>query len=698
MSNEILSDAVSSSQTENIAEEAVQESKKRKIRLKKPGFKNLKNINLKNIKKIPAYLKQNIAYDKASKKVRIGKREFKRKVVIIALIIIALLLVWGVKVISKSMSGSKMPEFSMVKVERKNIENTVTGSATLEANDSYNVTALVTGEVISDSFNEGDTVKKDDVLYQIEATTAQNNVTSAKNSVEKAERSYQEAIRNKADTAKTNDFGIQSAQHSLQKAQQNLDDAAEELNNLDVSSTYTGTISTLYIKEGDEVQKGAKIADVYDDSRMKIQLPFNEADAENIWSGATATLTVAGASGEIYGTVSYVSDAPVAMSNHSIVRYVTIEVENPGALTVNDKATASVGEIYCSDSGSFEYLDSGTVLAKASGKVEALNVQANDHVYYGQIIANLSSDTVRNNYTTAKNSLSDAQNSLEKAVMQNKEFAYDDSVRNAAIALEDARLSLEKQMDTLENYTIKAPISGTVVTKNTKAGDKLDNSSQSGSAAMAIIYDLSALKMQLDIDETEISQVKVGQEVVITADAVKGKSYTGVIEKVGVDGTSSNGVTTYPVKVIIKDYGELLPGMNVDATITVAKAENVLALPVGTINRGNVVFIKGEKEDEKDFAPDGFKSVKVETGINDDSYIEIKSGLDEGDEVRGAAMASGNDATGMPTMQQGMPSMGGMPGGMGGMPGGMGGARSGSSMGGARSGSMSGGARSGGMR
>lgn len=684
MSNEILEELVE----ETVVKEP-ETSAKKKFAFKKPDFKKIKNL--------PAFLKQNISYNKDTKKVRIGKREFKRKVVIIALIVLALLVGLGVRGIVKSAANKKTPQFSMVKVERRNIENTVTASATLEANDSYNVTALVTGEVVSDSFNEGDTVNKDDVLYQIEATTAQNNVTSAKNSVEKAERSYQEAVRNKANTAKTNDFSIQSAQHSLDKAKTSLDDAEEALKNLDVSSTYTGTVSAVYITEGTEISNGTKIADVYNDSVMKISIPFNEADADSLWVGATATLTVAGASGEIYGTVTKVSSASVAMENHSIVRYATIEVENPGALTVNDKATASVGGIYCSGSGQFEYVESGTILAKSSGKVESLNIQANDHVYYGQIVANLSSDTVKNNYTSAKNSYTDAQNSLEKAVMQNEEFAYDDSVKNAAIALEDAKLSLEKQQDTLENYTIKAPISGTVVTKNTKAGDKLDNSSQSGSSAMAIIYDLSALKMQLAIDETEISQVKVGQEVTITADAVAGQSYTGTIEKVGVDGTSSNGVTTYPVDVIIKDYGELLPGMNVDATIIVASAENVLALPVGTVNRGNVVWVEGDKEDEKDTAPDGFKSIRVETGINDDSYIEIKSGLEEGQEVRGPMTATGNDATGTAqSMQQGMSGMGGMggmSGGMGGMSGGMGG---GARTGGARTGG--GGMSGGGMR
>ena len=209
---------------------------------------------------------------------------------------------------------------------------------------------------------------------------------------------------------------------------------------------------------------------------------------------------------------------------------------------------------------------------------------------------------------------------------------------------------------------------------------------------MAVIYDLSSLKFQLDIDETEIADVKVGQEVSITADAVEGKTFKGEVEKVGVDGTASNGVTTYPVKVSVKDYGELLPGMNIDAVITVAKAENALALPVGTVNRGNIVYVKGNKTDENDKAPDGFKSVVVETGISDQMFIEIKSGIDENDEIRGTMAATGNDKSGQAEQSQ---QMGGMPGGGMGGPGGA----PGGGMGGGPSGGMGGGGnRSGGMR
>ena len=188
---------------------------------------------------------------------------------------------------------------------------------------------------------------------------------------------------------------------------------------------------------------------------------------------------------------------------------------------------------------------------------------------------------------------------------------------------------------------------------------------------MAVIYDMSTLKVQLSIDESDIHDISVGQEVTITADAVEG-IFTGIVEKVGVNGTSTNGVTIYPVDIVIEEYGDLLPGMNVDCVITVESAEDVLAVPVESLQRGNIVYVEGEKQDENDRAPEGYYSVDVETGVSDAQYIEIKSGLNEGDTICGSIKASGNEAQGstesQTQMQGGMGGMGGMSGGMGGGP------------------------------
>ena len=147
------------------------------------------------------------------------------------------------------------------------------------------------------------------------------------------------------------------------------------------------------------------------------------------------------------------------------------------------------------------------------------------------------------------------------------------------------------------------------------------------------------------------------------------------------------------MKVRINEYGDLLPGMNVDASIVVESADNVVAIPVSAVNRGDVVYVKGEKTEENDHAPDGYRSLRIETGINDSDYIEVKKGLSEGDEIRGARGASGNETSGTAgAQQQGMPGMGGMPGGMpgGGMPGGGYGGNRGGNMGGNAGGNRSG--------
>ena len=124
----------------------------------------------------------------------------------------------------------------------------------------------------------------------------------------------------------------------------------------------------------------------------------------------------------------------------------------------------------------------------------------------------------------------------------------------------------------------------------------------------------------------------------ITADAVPGETYKGVISSILVAGTTANGSTSYPVTVRIDDMGELLPGMNATAKITTASVKNVLALPNAALVRGSYVLVTKDSPSAANAeasmtAPDGYVYVKVTTGISDDDYIEVKSGLQEGDTI-----------------------------------------------------------------
>lgn len=615
--------------------------------------------------------------------------KLKKKKVIVILIIIAIVVAGTFVIIHKKQSAKKNAANEIqVTVERKDIKNTVSGSSVIQPKDSYNVTAMVTGEITADTFSEGDVVKKNDILYQIDSETvqqsvqtAQNALVKSQNALVKAQQSYQDALKSKGDNSANNSGSIATARNALDKAQRSYNDSLTNYNDLSVTSPLSGTVSEVFVKEGDTIQNGAKIASVYSDKYMKLQVPFNEDDAAKVNVGAGATVTVAGTGDEIWGSVTAVASANVATDSHAVVRYVTIELENPGALTTSDKATAVVNGVASNDVGTFEYINTATITAKASGTVSQLGITAKDSVYNGQVVAVLESDSMDTTLNNALDAVEDAQVALEKTIRSSDGSSDNSAVLSAQIALndaklsiEDSKLSVEKAKKNLEDYTIKAPIDGTVVTKNKKKGDKLESgsaaasSSSGNSSAMAVIYDLSSLKLQLDVDETEVKQVAVGQSVSITADALEDKTFTGTVTKVGIDGTSSNGVTTYPIDVEITDYGELLPGMNVTAEIVVQEVKNVLAIPVSSLQRGDVVYVKGEKEDKSDNAPDGYKSVKVVTGINDEDYIEIKSGLTEGQELKGIEIQQTDGMQQM--MQGGMGDMGGGPPGGGGAPGG----------------------------
>lgn len=629
--------------------------------------KNLKGV-IPAIKSIPGRVK-NIDYKAIPGKIKalpntakslwkklMAMPQKKRFTVIGAGVLVLFLAVSGIAKITGGKDNDS--EFTTAVAEKRDISRSVTGSSIIEANDTYNVTALVTGEILSDTFNEGDTVKKDDILYTIESSDAQNKLTQAENALEKARQDFSDSVKKRTDTIAANKLNKDNTDDAVQKALNNVNTAQKNYNNLTIKSDYTGTITEVLVNEGDSVGDGTKLAKIENSSRFKIQLPFNESDISAVKKGNAAELTLAKSGDKLWGTVTSIASAPVSTSAHAIVRYVTISVDNPGALNQGESASATVNGVSCSDLGKFECIESGYITAKTSGKIGDLYLSENDYIRVGQTVGYLTSDGVVTSYDNAKMELDSAYRSLEKLVIDSDTYSLDSSVNSARMSLENAQISLEDAQKNLDDYTIKAPIDGTIITKNKKSGEKLEQGT-SNTEPMAIIYDMSVLKVQLTIDESDIHSIELGQKVTISADAVSG-AFTGEVTKVGIDGTSSNGVTTYPVEVSIAEYGDLLPGMNVDCTIEIESAKDVVALPVSAIQRGDVVYVEGKKIDENDKAPDGYYSQKVTTGITDSKYIEIKDGISEGDEVMDTKMPSGTEAEG----QEMMNMMGEMHGGM----------------------------------
>ncbi len=524
-----------------------------------------------------------------------------------AAIATALLLIFG---ITRLFGGSpKKIERNYVyhTVKRGALVQSINATGTVSPAESYQLTSLVSGEVLEAPFEEGQIVEEGDLLYVIDSADVESNL-------ERAERAYQRA------------------QDSYQK----ILDSAEDYR---ITAPAAGTVTQLTVEVGDRVNAGSQIGTVTDRSVAYLKVPFFSEDAKKIRVGQPATLTVSGSFETINGVVESVSDLEEVGAGGALVSQVRIKTTATRGIGENTAATAKIGSLECNEGANFTFPKDKAITAKASGEIKTIYIKEGNSVSKGSVIAAIDDEDLQ------------------------------DQIKNGKDSLEDSRLSYETAQEQLDNYRITAPISGTVIEKNLKAGDTLDSANKSAVAgAIAIIYDMSHLEFTVSVDELDIKKVKVGQAVEITADSLEGQKFTGLVSKVSINGTTQMGATAYPVTIIIDQGSELLPGMNVSADIIVTERNDVITVPAEAVSRGNTVLVSTKSETGKKALKDGaseeeglsgYVRVKVELGANDDSTVEIVNGLQEGDEIAYIAVVpSGNNN---PFGGMGMPS--GMPGG-----------------------------------
>ncbi len=620
----------------------------KKDELKVPENENLTDEEIK---------KRELQRQRANKKKR--KKMIKSAIVIA---IVALIAVFAFSRYLAIKNAEKQAEMlTTYTVSRRDIQQVLSGTGTLMPADSYTVSASVRGDILSAPFEEGDEVKEGDLLYVIDSSEMSNTLRQREMSVENALDNYNELVSDR--------------------------------NKLKTYSEYSGIITELYVDAGDTVREDQVIADIVDKDKVLIDLPFFEMDVANMSIGDAVTLTVSGTGETLYGEIVEIAGISGVSATGAKTKSVTVRANNPGGITKNTTASGALSlDVTSTGESSFYYNVEKQILASYGGDIKNLAVYEGQTITEGDFILEIDGKD------------------LEK------------SIKNANQTLENAQLNYDNALETVGDYRITAPITGTVVEKNYNAGESIDVTS--GSKTCAIIYDLSSLTFDMNIDELDIFSIVKGQEVTISSDAYSGKTFKGEITKISKVGSTSSGTTVYPVTVTINDeeaLASLLPGMNIDAKIIISKSEQVLSVPTGAIARGNTVQVvrsvavntdtaskpagnMGERPEMPDGMgmPDGnmgsalsmggygtvpgdtvLETVKVETGVSDDDYIEIVSGLSEGDVVivqaeqntfsvfggmfggMGGGMPMGNMGGGMPSggMGGGRPSGGGMPGG-----------------------------------
>ena len=399
---------------------------------------------------------------------------------------------------------------------------------------------------------------------------------------------------------------VEQAQINLDQAQRNYDTIADYRY---VRSPVAGTVYSLKVKVGDEVTSGQEVAVVQDASQMVLQLTFPSADAASFSVGQSAQITLDGTFEVLQGTITEVSGSDILSSGNVLVRNVTITTPNAGTLNTTQSATATVNGISSTNSATFNYKEQRTLTASTAGTVASIYVPEGGAVAEDGIVLELAGDDL------------------------------EETIQNAYESLRSREISMRNAEETLANYTITAPISGTVIQKNYQAGETVESGKD-----MCIIYDMAYLEMTINVDELDINQISVGQDVSVTADSVDGV-FNGKITRVSMVGKTDGGTTTYPVTVQVEEYGALRPGMNVNAEIVVEQATDSIAVPNAAIERGDVVLVTTASPSAANAiadmpAPEGYVYVQVETGVSDENYTEITSGLQEGDIIGYVSMST----------------------------------------------------------
>jgi len=308
-----------------------------------------------------------------------------------------------------------------------------------------------------------------------------------------------------------------------------------------------------------------------------------------------------------------------------------------------------------------DWVEKGALLVTLDrGRYQAAVESAEALVRSAQANATLTGQNMNNAQKEYERSKSLLARGMEaQANFDAKQTAWQVEVPRHKAALEavaQAQAALKQARDDLAKTTIYAPMSGTVSQLNKEAGE-IALGSQFQSDVILIISDLSAMEAQVNVDENDIANIKLGEPADIQVDALTGQPLHGTVREIGSSANESgNGTTTqkteFEIKIGITDPPKnLKPGMTATADIVTRTNDHALSVPLQCVALRTVDQLLKKGEKRKDAAArfkadkDGFVEVvfglenghavarQVTTGIQSEERIEILSGLKEGDEV-----------------------------------------------------------------
>lgn len=505
---------------------------------------------------------------------------------------------------------------------------TVSGTGQVSSSNQFDIKPKVSGDVISIPVSEGQAVKAGAIIMQLDAKDAQKTVRDALVSLQSAQLSLQK-LEQPADALSITqaENTLARATESKQNAESNLaksyDDASNIISNafLDLPTAVSGIQSILFSNDSTLGGNGIWNIDYYanaiarydtraqqfrEDAYQKYQIAKQAYDkAFSDYKTSTRSsdpATVEALINETYDAANKIADA-IKSTNNLIQLY-------------QDKMT---------EHGLTPVLLSNTHLSSLTSYTGKVNTHLSNLLNEKNAIKTNKDAIVNADRTIAENTASLAKLKAGSDPLD---------IQSAKLSVEQRRNALIDAQQKLADYTIRAPFAGTIAKIDAKKADTVG----SGTAVATLLTDQQVAEISLN--EVDIAKVKVDQKATMTFDAVDGLSVTGKVVEVDALGTVSQGVVTYTVKIAFDVQDERIKsGMSVSAAVITDMKNNVLTVPssaVKTQNNASYVEVLDPALLASSTTGQGVISKiaparqLVQTGLANDSLVEIISGLEEG--------------------------------------------------------------------
>jgi len=546
-------------------------------------------------------------------------------------------------------AAAAAPQYYTVAADTGPVSVTVSGSGSVDAVDTQNVTPAAAGQVLKADVAVGQSVTAGDPLLQLADTQGlSQQVVTAQAALDQARQQLQsltDPTAGQDPRAVTQaQLRVQQSQITLQQAQlAESRDQATAAADAAVVAPVAGTVDAVDVVAGQSVGAGTPIATVQPAGLPTVVVPVPQADLPYLPVGAAAEVTIPSLAQTFSASVSSVGATPAASTQsgaattgYSPLYGLTLSVPQlPG----NTPSGASATVVFTpensppaadtwSDAGQISYPAPVTVSAQQFGTVGDLAAQG-ARVQHGQSLATVTNSNSQTTLQQDRLALQQDDVTLQQAQLSLQELvdptpATAQAVATAQAAVQSDAQSLQQKQQALADLVVRAPIAGMVTAIDVAPGDNIG----AGTVA-AVLQSNAGLDVVVPVDELEIGSVKLGQSVQVSVNAFPGTVYSGTVAAISPTPLTQNGVSTYPVTVALKDAQNLLAGMSAAATIQVGSAQNVLRVPaqavttIGGAGRGIVRVMQNGSA----------VPVAVQVGLVGADYTQIVSGLKAGAEV-----------------------------------------------------------------